>query len=236
MVIVVAAVAINRPSIQPVVTPTPASSYKPIAVEQVATVSHGSTLDVVARLRNVNVQAGVESYPVNFIISDTNGQEVARRHEVTYLLPGSLQYVVALNMPVSPGQVQVRVEVPPDPVWQELPDGIRPPEFGSFLRGVPEQRTVGAATIEQQKGIATNSGSYDLQRVEVVALAVDAQKNVVGIGKTFVGELKVGERREFTVQWPAPAVPTADVVTSLSANVFQEENVIRIIGDPSTLR
>lgn len=236
LIIIAALLLAANPGAGPVATPSPSSTFKPIAVEQVSTVSHGSNIDIVARLRNVNVRAGVSSYPVTFIVSDPSGQEITRRQETTYILPGSLQYAVAINIPITSTQFEVRVEVPGEPVWQELPEGIRSPEFGSFLRGPTETRTVGAATIEQQKGIAANEGSYDLQRVEVVALALDAHNSVVGIGKTFLGELKVGERREFTVQWPAPGTATTDVITSLSANVFQEENVIRIIGDPSTLR
>lgn len=236
LIIIVALLLAANPSDQPIVTPSPSNTFKPIAVEQVSTVSHGGNIDIVARLRNVNVRAGVADYPVTFIVDTPQGQEMTRRQETTYILPGSLQYAVALNIPITSSQFVVRLEVPSEPTWQELPEGIRSPEFGSFLRGPTETRTVGVATIEQQKGIAANEGSYDLQRVEVVALAVDSQKNVVGIGKTFLGELKVGERREFTVQWPAPAAATADVITSLSANVFQEENVIRIIGDPNTLR
>lgn len=238
VLVVAAGLAAWRRSPQPsaVVSPTPSSFYQPIVVEQVFSVLHHNTIDIAARLRNVNVRAGIAIYPVDFIIQDEAGREQSRRQETTYLLPGNLQYVVALNVPVSSRRPRVRLEVPPQPAWQELPGDLRLPQFGSFLRGVPQARTVGAAVIEQQKGIASNEGSYDLQRVEVVALALTAHKDVVGIGKTFLGELKVGERREFTVQWPAPDQPTSEVVSWLSANIFQEENVIRVIGDPSTLR
>lgn len=234
--ITVLGLLLRAPAAAPTVIPSPSVTYKPITLEQVSTVRHATSVDVAARLRNLNTTAGVASYPVAFVVTNERGEELIRREETTYLLPGSLQYAVALNIPVEAGPLQVRVDVPAQPTFQELPPGIRPPAFGSFVRGEPETRTVGATVTQQQRGIAANEGSYDLQRVEMVALALDAQKNVIGIGKTFVGELKVGERREFTVQWPLPRQPTAEVLLSASANVFEEENVIRVIGDPGSLR
>ncbi|MEX1997493.1 MAG: hypothetical protein WEA04_02335 [Candidatus Andersenbacteria bacterium] len=219
----------------PQLAPTPSALFQPIAVEQVDVVAHDGNADFIARLRNPNTRAGVVMYPVTFVVVNERGEEIRRHVETTYLLPGSLQYAVALAVPVAPRQFSVRVEVPPEPSFTELPETLELPVFGAFLRE-RGTRQVGNRAIEEQKGIVRNNGTFDFQRVQLTALASDAQGRVVGVGKTFLGELKVGEQREFTVQWPAPIQPTTKVVTLLSTNVFLEETIIRVIGDPSSLR
>lgn len=215
-------------------TPPPAA-FKSIVVEQVDVVSHGTTIDVVARLRNPNPRAGAASWPVTFVLLNPQGQEIGRHQEVTYLLPGSLQYVATIALPISPPLGEVNVELPEETTLTTLPAELDLPTFGSFLRE-RTQRTLGEAAYELQKGIVRNTSTFDFQRVEMTAVAFDGANNVIGIGKTFLGELKVGEQREFTVQWPAPRTPTTRVTSFPSTNLFLEENIIRVMGDPSDLR
>lgn len=217
--------------------PTPTATYQAIVVEQVVSVRHERVVDVVVRLRNNNAHVGVAALPLTVVVEDGNAQELSRQDTTTYVMPGSLQYVTLFNLSVSAGEYQVRVELPANTAFQELPSGIRAPLLTAFPRGPLETKIAGGAASQQQKGIASNgNNSYGMQRVEVVALAFDKQKNVIGIGKTFVGELKVGEQREFTVGWPAPVPAVADIILSPSANVFELDNIIEVVGDPNTLR
>ncbi len=228
---------VSSPRQAVVVTPTPSVSYQAIVIEQVASVRHEGVVDVAVRLRNNNAHVGVAALPLAVVVEDANGQELSRQDTTTYVMPGSLQYVALVNLPVSAGEYQVRALLPAVTNFQELPNGIRAPLLTAFRRGPLETKIAGGGSFQQQKGIASNgNNSYGMQRVEVVALALDAQKNVIGIGKTFVGELKVGEQREFTVGWPAPALAVADIILSPSANVFEADNIIEVVGDPNTLR
>ena len=90
--------------------------------------------------------------------------------------------------------------------------------------------------LVEQKGVVTNNSAFDWQYVEVTAIAFDAGNRAIGVGTTFVGRLTSGERREFTVQWPAAAAPVARVVTLATTNIFKEDNIIRAVGDPNLLR
>lgn len=226
---------LNDPAPAPVATPTPVVATRQIEVEQVDVVRHPSSVDIVARLRNPNALAGVKEYPLTFVLLNSEQDEIVRQPVTTYLLPGSLQYVVAVGIPVGEVVTSVRVDIPPTPTFIELPSGLDLPNFGSFLRerGLKQ---IGRDSYEEQKGILRNNSTVDFNRVQVTALALDARDAVVGVGTTFLGALKVGEQREFTVQWPQPPRPTVRVITFPSTNVFLEENIIRAIGDPSLLR
>lgn len=228
---------VRAPRQATVPTPTPTVAYQAIVVEQVASVRHGGVVDVVVRLRNNNAHVGVAALPLTVVVEDANSQELSRQDTTTYVMPGSLQYVALVNLPVSAGEYTVRVELPANTAFQELPSGIRAPLLTAFRRGPLETKIAGGGAFQQQKGIASNgNNSYGMQRVEVVAIALDAQRNVIGIGKTFVGELKVGEQREFTVGWPESAQAVADIILSPSANVFEPDNIIEVVGDPGAIR
>jgi len=229
----IALVARPKDSAQP--TPTPPPSYQPIEIEQVDVINHGTTIDVVARLMNPNARTGFPDVPLTFTVLNGTGEEVVSQAVTTYLLPGSLQYAVALNLPIS-GQVgSVNVTMPDTLATMELPEAISVATFSTFLQE-RTSRLIGNQTVEEQKGIVTNTSSFDFQRVEVTAIAFDANGSLTGVGKTFLGELAVGEQREFTIQWPQPLTATERVLTLTSTNMFQEDNIIRVIGDPSQLR
>ncbi|MEX2054705.1 MAG: hypothetical protein WD972_00850 [Candidatus Andersenbacteria bacterium] len=239
-VVIVAAVLglaaiVRTPAPVPLATPTPVVATRPIVVEQVDVVRHQSSVDIVARLRNPNALAGVKEYPITFVLLNSEQQEIVQHPVTTYLLPGSLQYVVAIGIPVGEVVTEVRVDIPPTPNFTELPRGLDLPNFGSFERE-RALKPIGRLSYEEQKGILRNNSTVDFNRVQVTALALDERAVVVGVGTTFLGALKVGEQREFTVQWPEPARPTRRVVIFPSTNVFLEENIIRAIGDPSLLR
>lgn len=209
----------------------PPGSYQAIVVEGVDVVRHAGNVDMVARLRNPNSQAGVHEYPVTFVLSNGAGQEISRHTETSYLLPGSRQYVAAIGVAVAEPVARVTLELPPSPSFTDLPIGLTLPRVHSFLRGGVALQVIGETAFEEQKGIVRNDSTFNFQRVQLVALAQDAAGAIVGVATTFVGELNVGEQREFIVQWPKPPRPTATVVVLASTNIFAEENIIRARGE-----
>jgi hypothetical protein len=224
------------------VTPVPVSPYQPIVQEQVAVLPYtvpGNRveLDVVVQLRNLNARVGISNYPVTIQILSPSGEELIRHVETTYLLPGALQYVVALRLGLNAGESfgSVNIELPETPQYQELPDTISVPTFNTFLRE-RTSRQVGNTTIETQTGLVRNTGTFSWQRVEVVVVALDGNRSIIAAGKTFLGALEVNEQREFTVQWPLPSAAISQVVALPSTDIFREENIIRILGNPESLR
>ncbi|MBI4021981.1 MAG: hypothetical protein HY372_01355 [Candidatus Andersenbacteria bacterium] len=210
---------------------------RPIAiqVESVDAVLHPNNVDIIARIRNPNPRAGVPEFTVSFVLLDEAGSEIERLQEQTYLLPGSLNYIAALAVPLASTVAQVRVETPPAPQFTALPQSLAAPAFNSFLRGRTE-RMIGSKTIEVQKGIVTNTSTLGFQQVDVTGVAFAADGQVVGIGQTFIGKFSVGEQREFTIEWPKPAAPTERVIIFPTSNIFREDNILRPEGDPSLLR
>lgn len=227
----------------PQVTPSTAPEFAAIALEDVAVISQNNpaagerVVDIVALLRNPNPRAGVATYQINFSLYDTDGQVIKEASESTYVLPGSIQYVAALNikLPLERRLGRVAVNLPPEVNFIRLPDNLDLPRFALSLRE-RQTKTVGNQTLEDQPGVITNSSTFDWQRVEVTAVALDTQGSMIGVGKTFIGKLLVGEQREFTVQWPKPPQAIDQVIALPSTNMFREDNVVDIIGDPGRLR
>lgn len=215
--------------------PLPSAAPVAIRVESVDTVPHPGSIDIIARVRNPNPRAGVAEFVVTFILLDAQGQEVRRIDEQTYLLPGSLNYIAALHVPLTVPITQVKVELPSQPLFSTPPAALATPTFNSFPRELTT-RTIGQATIEVQKGVVANTSTAGFRQVDITGVAFDAEGKVIGIGKTFIGQFKVGEQREFTLQWPKPAAGTARVIILPAANIFQADNILRTVGDPSQLR
>ena len=239
LILLVLGVALNLiiqgpPTPEITLTATP-PSFDEVVVEDVSIIRHENAIDLIARLRNPNPRAGVDEYPVSFVLLDASGREIATETAVTYLLPGSIQYAVLLTIPTPRPVAEVRVETPDDPNFLVLPNSLTLPSFGTLLQD-RERLLRGTQTIEQQVGLVTNNSTFDFQRVEVIVVALDATGKAVGVGQTFVGELKVGEQRQFTSQWPSPSVLTQEVLLLATTNIFKEENIIRAIGDQSLLR
>lgn len=228
----------------PTPLPSPTVSFRPIEVEDVVVLSQAQdssasfrSYDLVATLKNPNLRAGVDSYNLQFTLYDAAGSVIATPEVSTYLLPGARQYAAAVDVRVPANRRVGRVETtkPQDVQFIELPDSVDLPQFNVFLRE-RRSKAVGGQTVEEQAGLVTNASTFDWERVEVAGVGLNAAGRIVAVGKTFVGRLEVGEQREFTLQWPQSADPVTQVLALPSTNIFREENIVDVIGDPGTLR
>jgi hypothetical protein len=222
--------------------PTPLIAYQPIILETVDGIPHAprpgidNTLDIVARLRNPNAGAGVSKFVVNFSVKTPDGAQLKQIPVETYIMPGAIQYVMAFN--VSTGQQQVgsvEAQLPSNFSFTALPEDTNPPSFSAFARG-RSQKTVGDLTTQEQVGIVKNTSTFAWEKVEVYVVGQNSQGKIIAAGKTFVGALRVGEEREFRVNWPLPNDPIERVTFLPVTNMFQEENVIHVIGNPGLLQ
>lgn len=223
----------SSPAVSQTPSPTP-SLHDSVIVEDTALIPHGATVDAVARLRNPNHAAGVAKLPVVFELRSPEGGVLASRVEETYLMPGSTRYVAALDIPLKANAV-LAVTLPAEISFTALPPSLPLPQFNTFLYNRTRQ-TSGNRLLEEQKGVITNGSPFDFEKVEVAALGFDDSGSIVAVGRTFLGRLSAGEQREFTVLWQQPASAVAQVISQPSTNIFMEENIIRIIGDPALLR
>lgn len=212
--------------------PLPTAS---ILVESIDAVTHQDTVDIVARIRNPNPRDGVPRYTVVFVLVNKQGEEINRIPKQTYLLPGSLNYIATLDVPLTSALDKVKLETTEEPVFAKLSVSDAVPNFNSFLRE-REIRTFGADRFEIQKGLVSNRSALGYRDVDVTGVAFDAAGKVVGVSTTFIGEFQVGDQREFTLQWPAPRTPTQRVIVLPSANIYEPDNILDVVGDPDRLR
>lgn len=227
----------QRPSAElPTVLPSPLTAYKEIIVEKIDVVRHGLAVDIVARLNNPNTNVGVGDLSVVFIVKDDSGAEIARQKISTFILPGSLQYVAAVNVAVGDNIGPIDVILPDEFVFNELPQGISVPRLNALLQP-RSQVKIGNELLEQQKGTVTNQGTFDFRRVQVITLASQSDGKVLGVGLTYLDDLQVAEQREFTVLWPVVVDGVIDKVQLIvNTNVFRDDNIIPVVGDPALLR
>ncbi len=224
-------------------SPSPSPEFAPITVEKVHVIRHSAVsglqqtaIDLVAQIRNPNPTAGIGVYPLTFVVHSRDGAVIATNQQLSYLLPGSLRYVAALNVSIGANTLgNVEVQLPSNPTFTAVPASIKAPEFNVFLKEL-SRRTLGSTPIEEQRAVIRNVGTLDWEKVEITAVALSADNEVIGVGKTFVGALNNTQEREFTVQWPVPTAATSRVIALPSTNIFAEDNLMRVIGDPNALR
>lgn len=242
--IIVGLVALSGGGIQRTakVTPEPTIMYQPIKKEKVVVLPHrrsnGVTdVDVVVQLRNPNPRAGISNYPVTMNINAADGRELLTHTEETHMLPGSLQYVMAVGLQLPPLETlgQVDVTLPENPNFQVLADTVQVPTFNTFLRDRTDQ-PVGDETLETQTGLVKNTSTFDWQKVEVNVVALNKNREIIAAGKTFLGALLANEQREFTVQWTKPDEPIAQVLALPTTDIFSEANYLQTVGNPGSLR
>lgn len=213
----------------------PLPQREPIVVERLDTVIHEGTVDIAARVRNPNPGVGISDYTMTFVLLSNDGVELDRIQRRTYILPGSLNYVAVIGAPLLKELGKVQITLPTDPTFVSLPEHVSLPNFNTFVRE-RHFRTIGQRQLEELKGVIINTSTLDFNRVEITGVALDSGGQVVGIGTTFVGELRVREQREFSLQWPVPSQHGERIIILPSTNIYQEGNILPITGDPNLLR
>lgn len=226
----------------PPVAASPTPQFLAVQVEEVSTVAHAPvppaldrTVDIVVRLRNPNLRAGITEYPVSLVLHGRDDHVLEKVTASTYLLPSAVSYVIKLGVPVASEVSRVEVALPANPAFVSVPASVTLPSF-SWSARERSVREIGSIPTVLQKGVVTNTSGLDWQFVEVAGVAENSAGEVVGVGQTFVGELKVGEQREFTLQWPAILQDIQNVIVLATTNIYKQENIVRAIGDPSLLR
>lgn len=226
----------------PTVTPSPTEMFQKIVMEEASVITHAAPsaaenarADIVIRLRNPNPRAGVGDYAVIARLLDSAGRTIREEKISTYLLPGALAYAVRVNIETPVPVAKIDVSLPDSPQFLTVPASVSLPGF-SVVQRERGTREIGKVVYEEQKWLIRNESPLDWQFVEVTGVAQDAAGRAIGVGQTFVGELKVGESRELTLQWPAASAPPTRVIVLPATNIYREENIVRQIGDPNLLR
>ncbi|MDO8512743.1 MAG: hypothetical protein Q7S57_05710 [bacterium] len=154
--------------------------------------------DLVGTLRNPNPNAGAVRFKYKFTISATNQNPQVVTGE-SFVLPSDQKYLTAFNNDIPTGAT-ASLEIS-STEWAFVDSGFAPPEI--VLINKPTN-IISGPTIDtfQLKGLLANQSNVDYTRVEVTVVGLDAQGEMIGVSKTFMGSFLSAERREFTAQWP----------------------------------
>ena len=242
LVVVFSLAVVGNTTKSPNTTPAPIEKHEPIILESLDIVKPPTrpgtenSIDIAARLRNPNPTSGTTKYPIIFTIKNRLGIEVKKVTVESYILPGAIQYVMALNVGLGQEEIgNVDANLPSIVRFNELSPNTQAPTFSAFARA-RQDRQIGNSQIQDQYGIVKNTGTFAWEKVEVYVVGQSSEGKVVAIGKTFVGALKVGEEREFSVQWPLPSEAIDRILILPSTNMFEEDNVTQTVGRPELLQ
>ena len=216
-------------------TPTPIPAFSALEIQPADFIQSGNLVDAVVQIKNPNVRAGVSNLTVNFQFLDSNSQTIISRSVSSYILPGSSQYVAVFNVPTTVPVASVKANIPGTSTFTTVADTYQLPRFSHIMRDrVP--RELAGKTYEEQKGLIVNNNPFVFKTVEVVVLAFDASNRVVSIGQTVVGDLLLGEQREFKVQWLYSGQSIERVIAFPTTNIFLKDNIRPVTKDPSLLQ
>ena len=178
--------------------------------------------DLVGTLRNPNPNAGAVRFKYKFTIAAANQNPQVVTGE-SFVLPSDQKYLVAFNNDI-PAGATASLEVS-NPEWVFVDSGFAPPEI--VLINKPTN-IISGPTIDtfQLKGLLANQSNVDYTRVEVTVVGLDAQGQMIGVSKTFMGSFLSAERREFTAQWPLnKGVIVSDLKVVPEVNVFLSDAI-----------
>lgn len=201
----------------PLPPPPPPPTFEPLVVREVRVLrSDTDRLDLFALVKNPNANAGVREVDYTFELR-SGDQLAASIPGKTFFLPGQEKPIIEVNRAIAADGRDLTVRFG-EPVWVSVASDFRAPALVPVAR---ESRIrPGEPELYEVKGVLANESSLDYLRVEVSALGLDADGELLGAGRTFVGSLLAGERREFTLSWPIPRGGSVSQV-----RVFPEVNV-----------
>jgi len=184
--------------------------------------------DLVARVKNPNSDFGVESVGYVFEIYDSNNQLIASKEGKTYILPQEAKYIIEQKFfsEKSVSKIEFKLK---DVSWIKLK------EFSELeLRIKNRNLQLTEEGFNRISGAIENRSNYDLDKIEVVGLLFDENGEIIGVGKTEMRTVLMGESRGFELIWPYQiSIPIASYDVRIYTDVFSNENYIKVHGTPT---
>lgn len=184
--------------------------------------------DLVARVKNPNSDFGVESVSYVFEIYDSNNQMIASKEGKTYILPQEAKYIIEQKFfsEKSVSKIEFKLK---DVSWIKLK------EFSELeLRIKNRNLQLTAEGFNRISGAIENRSNYDLDKIEVVGLLLDVDGEIIGVGKTEMRTVLMGESRGFEILWSYQISETiSNFDIRVYSNVFSNENFLKAHGMPT---
>lgn len=171
------------------------------------------TIDLGAEIKNPNLSWGVRDFEYAFIMKDASGGELGRIGGRSFILPGETRWIIRpgggrdfplVRLPARGRVADVALEIAPIPArnWQKLR------QFAGDAAIVPKnlryQRIMPPRTgFAELRGEVENRSSFLVGEVEINAVLLGKDNQILAIGQTIARTLQPGETRAFTVSWPS---------------------------------
>lgn len=201
---------------------TPEELFKEIEVISVDffEIPRYDNYDVVALIKNPNIEYGVSHVTYEFIFYKDTEEEIYRVLGETFILANQSRYVVrpALILPSKPASVKFNVL---DKRLQRLAP-FSP--VGLFATDITVERD-DSLDSTYISGIVRNTTPYNLKNVEVNAVLQENNKPIA-TGATNMQQLDRGAARFFKISWPS-LLRYTDFDVRVESNFFGNANFIR---------
>jgi hypothetical protein len=178
--------------------------------------------DLVARIKNPNINFGISTLSYVFELYDNADQIIGSRQGKTYILSQEAKYIVETKIALE--KIPARVDLKINNVsfvklenFQELDLKIKNREHQITADGL--HRLVG--TVE-------NKTSYDIDTIEVVGILFGEDNKIIAVGRTEMNTVLMNESRGFIISWPSQILePIVNFDVRVYANIFSSENLIK---------
>lgn len=158
-----------------------------------------NTYDVAAEVRNPNPKLGAPAFAYEFKLYDTAGALVAARAGQAFLYPGETAHLAEIGL-TSGRQIQRAALAVGEADWRFM-EG-RAPDVAAGSREYATVEEEGT-TRGRARAIVANRTLEDLPEVEVSAVILDRDGNLLGVHRTLLQALPAGAARPVEFVWPA---------------------------------
>ncbi|MBI4120891.1 MAG: hypothetical protein HY457_01375 [Parcubacteria group bacterium] len=159
--------------------------------------SEGS-YDAVAFVENPNPKAGIRGIAYSFELFDAENILVAERRGTTFVNPNT-------RFAIYESAIETGKRVPTRTLFsfEGTPEWVRTEKEGPTL--IVKNRVLDETPPSPKlRAVLENDSLIDARDITVVALLFDERDNLVGVGKTAVGDLLRESERDITFVWSEP--------------------------------
>ncbi len=181
-----------------------------------------NNFDFVAEVSNPNNLWGARTVGYLINVFDENNKNIFSKTGTFYILPQENKYIVESKIYLQEAASQVDFRITSTD-WQRLSG------FRDLALRIRDKRIYEEGEYTKISGIVFNNSNYDFDRVDLVGLIFDENKEIIAAGKTEVRTLLRGENRYFEIRWPKVwNFETVSFEIKAYTNIFSPENLMDV--------